>query len=901
MPNLRHLRLADALAAASPGRRRRIARAVRVSSREPDDLLGPLADHDDVRRREARLGDRERDLLDDLLALAGSPLEGLEELGDVNVLLDAGLAFEMPGDIVLVGVPIEIAAALHGPDRDPLLPLAAWLSLRDEDDLADLIALHNISATADDAVDAAIAIAEAILEPERTQSLFDSLPSPARNALVWAAQFDGPFDAEQLRRRAAELAARFGDQASSAERVLLRIGLLQPVPGDAERYVIAADVHEVLFPILDASLADRCAERYDQLRDGAIQAFRDLFPRGAGGDALRTFRSRMLRALADEPDVHHPVDRLLITLRMLEPGDVDVGRLASFHLDVPGPEPLARQAARAWIASLDDEFTGRLVSAFGGDSGAIARWAHEHGDEPDAIRLLDTWAMLLLLLRAHLLFTLSVLPAGHWFRFTDLAAWYVALWRRVTWIHGRLDAWRADADFPLDALPRGAVDVTDADEEAVADALAHVAWGLLGPLGAVDMDDSGTLFMVNPEALRVFREGDVGFDALWVDAEGHLGDDIDLWLPWPADPGARICGVAGMRWTPDGDLLVERRAHLHDLVRLVQFADPSEDGLAWTFRFTQDSVARAEEWGVDLDEFLVWLTIRTGDRVPGAVRALFPISNTAADGEPAGTLEAARASIMGELEVLESWADRPPGGVVETLRGWGPAAVLPLLERLEAWVGDENWTDPTLPHVILLLGELGDPAAVPPLLRTLAYSGDVALEGASAVACARIGAAVVDPLTALLGNVAAPVEARVAAASALSSTAALHPHLCDTIAGHLSGALDDDELDADIATLLAVHIAETGHPEAETELYRVRERGAWDESIMRFDEAVWLAGLSPAVWGHPWYAAPLAMLYVAADSDELRGWLGDDEPDLSDDEVALALGSDARRRRRRQD
>ena len=98
-----------------------------------------------------------------------------------------------------------------------------------------------------------------------------------------------------------------------------------------------------------------------------------------------------------------------------------------------------------------------------------------------------------------------------------------------------------------------------------------------------------------------------------------------------------------------------------------------------------------------------------------------------------------------------------------------------------------------------------------------------------------------------------------------------------------------------------MHIAETGHPEAETELYRVRERGAWDESIMRFDEAVWLAGLSPAVWGHPWFAAPLAMLYVAADSDELRGWLGDGEPDLSDDEVALALGSDARRRRRRQD
>jgi hypothetical protein len=232
------------------------------------------------------------------------------------------------------------------------------------------------------------------------------------------------------------------------------------------------------------------------------------------------------------------------------------------------------------------------------------------------------------------------------------------------------------------------------------------------------------------------------------------------------------------------------------------------------------------------------------------------------------------------LSSIEEWApDLPPLTLIEEIRSWGDAAVGVLHDRFAALVAAGDWENPRLPHYAVLLGELGAVIAVPLLLRTLGYGQSEPAEGSAAMALARIGPAAHEGLDALIGNVTATPDKRLLAAGALSSLAVLHPTFCEQCVQSLKKPLAEvEELPEDIPSLLGIFIAETGHRHAESLLHEMRDQGLWLDSVMPFDEALWIAGLSPAVWGHPVFGAPLAYLFPPLSEAERRRDSATDEP-----------------------
>jgi hypothetical protein len=151
------------------------------------------------------------------------------------------------------------------------------------------------------------------------------------------------------------------------------------------------------------------------------------------------------------------------------------------------------------------------------------------------------------------------------------------------------------------------------------------------------------------------------------------------------------------------------------------------------------------------------------------------------------------------------------------------------------------------------------------------------MEGICAMALARIGGAAADPLVSTLENPTADPDLRMVCAGALSAMAVLHPTLNPSIASRFETVIQSLE-EPDLATIVAISLAETGSPHTEPLLYALRDQGLWVEEMMPFDEILWISSLSPAVWGHPFFAAPIAHLYpTESESARMRAAAGVDE------------------------
>lgn len=884
--------------------RTRTAVLARLDAMDPPQGARDLADPEAIRCRLRALPDGDRhwlsewatadplvfseslppDIRDRALAqgvcLAVPAVEG-EQAAEAEADADAVGEEGADGGVWAV-LPFEVRAVLCTGRGMAHADLALLLLSRDEEELHELAQLHSVPEPEElDRWDLALAIARALLQEDALRDLVDSLQPASRALLQWLHGHGRPVSEAVLHARADRLLARDAEPAQAAERVLLRVGLLHRLPGEGSTLLaLPSDVRRSLTLLLDEQLTGEVKSAWHDLRNAALPAFRDVVPRGVGGDPLQAARTRLLQTLVHEPSVRRPLDDVLEMLRVVDPANGVPGEFASLHLDVSSPDAFARQALRTWLSQAVDPFTAALLGAFGADVEAMAHYVHDPDgiapDDPDREVDRERWLELVLHVRAHLLCGLSLLPPGHWFPIPSLARWMASTYRLVHLRSETDGGWGPRA--PGDAVPLNPLDLEDDTDEAVAGALRTLLRGLLEPLGAVLVDRSGRLVMTQSEALRVFRDGDPGFHLLWEAAEATTGDDLDLWLPLPNDPGPRISGVAGMRWVDDTTLTLDGDAHLYDLLRLAQWAAPEHDGAELVFRFRPDHVARGEESGADAEDFLLWLRVRTAHPVPPAVRALFSMSSAVAD----GTEPAVDAAVVGRvstlLHKLQSWGDAPSLTLMEELRGWGPRIVRQLLAEVDRSIRQRRFRRTDLPHVLLLLGELGDPRACPALLRALAFAEDEIIEGVAAMACARIGGPALQGLVALLNNAGAGSDKQLAAAATLSSLAVLHPEYTETVVQAIARFLGNDEIEADVLTIAGVHLAETGHPDVESILFQLREQGLWIEELMQFDEAIWVASISPAVWGHPIYAAPLALIFpTSSESRHLTEEAGIDE------------------------
>lgn len=819
-----------------------------------------LADADAIAARAAELTEMGRNSLDDMLAFD----PGFIELSvPENELLEELLALAMVIEVLddagsRLLIPVEVRIALLN-DRAALsAPIVALLGGWDPDDLQALADLHGVEVdAADDSVEAAVELAEALTDVERLDGLFDSLPPATKRLVHWFCEVETPVPAEKASTMAARFAELAGD-GGSGEKVLARLGIAHEVDiEDDDLIVVPPDVREAMRPLIEASLTDRCRSLYESLRDDALPAFRDIFPHGYGGNPLVSARARLLRGALVGPDPRDLLDRVLTVFRVLD-NDDGVGELASLHLDTATPDRFAQECLRSWLGSLDDEFTRVLIAPFGGDSIVLADWIlGGSGPSEEARPDAEDWTAFLYDLRANLLFVLAVLQPGHWYPLTALARWFASIYRRLLWHAGGFHG--VGDELPRHALPLPGVEVTHEEETRLYDAMVTIFSELLQPIGAVRMDATAERFMTNPEALRLFRDGDSGFDTLWTDAESVVGDDIELWLPVPSSWGVRPSGLAWIRWIDALAIEIGPDAHVHDQLHMLQFSAPLFGLSTSQFLFTPETIARGLDRGHDPAEFVLWLQVRTDGLSPELLEMLLPDGPAPSD-EP---LVDAVEVVVRLLAELDEWSGvLPPLDLVEKIRSWGEVAIGVLRDRFAALVEANDWSDERVPHYAVLLGELGAVHAVPLLLRTLGYSDNEPAEGAAAMALSRIGPASHEGLDALIGNPAATPQKRLLAGGALSSLAVLHPSACEACVQSLQRPLvEAAEIPEDIPSLLGIFIAETGHRGAEALLHQMKEQGLWLEAVMPFDEALWIAGLSPAVWGHPTFGAPMSYLF----------------------------------------
>lgn len=821
-----------------------------------------LSDPGRIRARAEAMPEADRQWLQDVLLFEAGALGILRDDGRRNETAESlGLVFfgSFDGRSDRLWIPLETRAALLDEQHAYSAPLVAILAALESDELFNIAQLHGVMLhdDAEDTIDASIAIAEVLLDIERLDGVFDSLPLPAKRLAHWLAEHEEPVPAEMATAKARRFAELAGDPTATSEAVLSRLGMVHELEVDGDRVLlIPTDLREALQPIIETALSEHCRQLYAQLRDNGIYAFRDEFPRGISGNPLHAARHRLLRAQALGVETGDVLDRVLTVFRTLDPTS-GVGEMASIHLDVATPERFAQECLRSWLNSLDDDFTRILVGPFGGDCVALADWIFERepGD-PSAVSDAEYWSSFLYDLRAQLLFVLSVLPAGTWFDLNTLAGLMAAVYRRLMWhargFHGLSEG------APEYAFPMPGVDVTRDEEAQLYEAMVILFSELFGPIGCASLDPTGNLFMVNPEALRAFRDGEPGFNTLWDEIAHYVGDDVELWLPMPTPRGTLLSGVSPLVWIDDRTVELHPHAHIYDLLRMNAWAefDPFSAAMRFTFHgeqaSTRDEMQRAED-------MLLWLTIRSQGLLPDAIRTMFGGGDAPEDWK----VDAARYAQQ-QLRFLEPWGDAPPLELMEHLRGLGGQAAGPVIvDQLAALVSDNAWEAPMLRHLSVLAGELGVVDAVPLLLRILTHSDFEPAEGAASVALARIGEPAIEGLHAQLSNLQLHFDKRIAAASTLSALSAVHRTLVHRVVAIIkSFAAYPEDVPEDVPTLVGIFVAEAGDPEAEVFLQTLQEQNLWMNEIMPFDEVLWIAGISPAVWGHPRFAAPLSHLYL---------------------------------------
>lgn len=907
-----HTRLAAAFDAAEGRLRSALRKRFAPNAHDDAEVVAALCDADGIRARFDALGETARGLLVMLMQLgAGAPPLPIDDRAIEAQLTNAGLVFrdsrrDASGALV---VPIEVRCALlryTGPDR---ALLAALLAERSHEDLASLLELHGLGVDLlADEFGAAVAIAEAILDPQRIQSLWESLSEPARDLVLWLAEHERALPEEAVIAFAEQHGGRLVE-TGRPDRVPIRVGLIQQHDSDeGVVLVVPPDVYDALYPVLDHQLLEACENSWDLLREAARPALRDSLARGAGGDPLQVFRYRLVLAIAADTRFDDAIDNILCHFEILDPEHNDVGRQASLHLDVSTPDSFARQILLSWLHMQSDPYTARLFAAVRIDLNAInQRLAIGDAAEPDPLIVEQRqrlWAILFQA-RATLGVMLSILPETTWHRIEDLAEVFLDVLRRIALDFGSILALPV-----LDELPSTTPSQIDRDSSTVSDlaaALRSVMRDLLEPIGAVRVHPSGALFTTNSEALRIIDDGAPMASEALAMIETFTAEDASAWLPLPTELGIRPSGLCKMTFLPTGMLAVEAGAHVHDLVRIAQWAHPAFDADRIVFAFSEATVERSDTFDADPEEFLTWLALRVTGEIPGRIRALFPLDSSAVDVGRRSVLNAARRRAQQLIRRLAQWGERPPLSAIEELRSWGEAAAEGLRDLCADLVRKRAWDRPMLRHAAIILGELGDPAALPSLLRCVAYCDNPELEAAAAMACARIGEPACEGLMALLGNDGAEPEKRLIAANALAALCVLQPQLGDAIADAFLGVLDKStELEPDVATILAINLAETAHPAGADLITRVQEAQMWAPEVMPAEEAMWIVDVAPSAWGHHLYAVPMAQLYPdPVDSEKLSDDLGIqriiEESGVSSSRIHAAMtGSTPRRRRREQ-
>jgi hypothetical protein len=162
-------------------------------------------------------------------------------------------------------------------------------------------------------------------------------------------------------------------------------------------------------------------------------------------------------------------------------------------------------------------------------------------------------------------------------------------------------------------------------------------------------------------------------------------------------------------------------------------------------------------------------------------------------------------SLASALDRLRRVGQHLPGDLRDEVAAHGSAAVPALValatdERLNRAAPDDPSVWAPL-HAATLLGDIGDPAAVEPLLRLLGMDDDWMAE-ALPVAFGKIGRPALGPLRAALADPALDVWAAGWAAQGLKELAARHPELRREVIDALRAYLDvdgpkDERTDAD--------------------------------------------------------------------------------------------------------
>lgn len=858
-----------------------LQRAVGVETADDEATLRHLADADAIRARAEELPEPLFQLLLDVCFESGLLFETTDAEFELQLetIFQAGLIVPHAGEIPSTWLaPMEVRVALADPDEIADADLALLLSFYEDDELNALARTHNIELPVPlDSLARAELVAQGMLDTAHLEQLVASLTPAALTLTLWLIQHDGPVPRQTVDTWIEDEEATEASLTSAATTVLLRLGLLQQMTtDDLELLMIASDLRIQLVPLLTSVFDQAAIDSWNALRDSSQPSFRDSFPRGAAGSPLVTARYRLMHCVSNEPDAESYVDRLLQEFFLYDPKKKTAGELASYHLDVDTPDAFARHILRVWAGSLDDSFTRAFIAAFDGDSHAIARWLTERPYDPNEEAFeRQLWLETLIQLRGLLLISLGCLSAGSWYSLDDLTELMMAVYRRTMWQYGRYRLF-AD-DFPHDALPVGTEEVQPLHRQALAEVISGIFELLLEPIGAAQRDQSRTLFLINSEAFRVFRETDHGFEGLWEAAESILGEDADLWLPLPGEVGISRAGLPDVRWHQDGSLSLPVHAPIGDLIRLAEWGTARWEGTTFRFEFTEASFADEEDQD-DLEELLVWLVVRSRQELPDVFRAMVPLSNSDADQPYAQVLATSHGYIAQIYEALDAWVEAPSLALMEELRSWGDALEEFLLPRLQRFVDENDVESPLLRHTAVLLGEVRSEAALNNLLHVFRRCTDERQEGAIGMALARLGQPALNTLIRFLHEPSLDIDKRVAVAGVLTSIGVLHPDLADRTFQELRRVIRDEEIGDDVATILAAYTADLGHPSGESLIRELRDQGRWFDEALPFDDALWTAAISPSLWGHPVYSAPLAQVFPNAwESEEVLRAAGIDE------------------------
>ena len=194
------------------------------------------------------------------------------------------------------------------------------------------------------------------------------------------------------------------------------------------------------------------------------------------------------------------------------------------------------------------------------------------------------------------------------------------------------------------------------------------------------------------------------------------------------------------------------------------------------------------------------------------------------------------------LRRLAQLGDLVPMELVQTILSKGPEALPALVQVLENerfWqADDERWWMPV--HAVKLLGTLGDPSAIPAMVKALVLAdeadNDWVLEDLP-VAFARIGPQAVDPLMEFIGGHRGDLELtfpRAAAASSLAAIALHHPQERDRILAFLHSLFREGE-DPEFLEFVAIDLLNLGDPASLPVVERAFTTGLFTERVMGRD------------------------------------------------------------------